>query len=272
MVMAKPFHGVDLCSESSKIISCSSRMPGPLCTERQSYWIASRTIEFQGPEEHRLSLRLPWLPICGPCCLLSRNAKHFQQVAAHLHCQGDEGHTLSLRRGQISSLRMVHEMSHWCIGRKVSIFYFHCFYPHIQFMHKYGFPCDSADKEFACSAGDFGHLMRRADSLKKTLILGRIEGRRRRGHQSTRWLDGITESTDMHLSKLWEIVEDRGASHATVLGVWKNQTGLGDRRATKTIFAHKRVVTTHLSLYQWSFWNWILGLFSLPPPHILTSF
>ena len=54
--------------------------------------------------------------------------------------------------------------------------------------------------------------------------------------------------------------------------IWKNQTGLGDRRATKTIFAHKRVVTTHLSLYQWSFWNWILGLFSLPPPHILTSF
>ena len=64
-----------------------------------------------------------------------------------------------------------------------------------------------------------------------------------------RWLDSITYSMDLNLSKFWEVVEDRGGLHATVLGVSKNPTGLGDRRATTTTFAHKRVVTTHLSLY-----------------------
>ena len=101
----------------------------------------------------------------------------------------------------------------------------------------------------------FGHLMQKAKSLEKTLMLGKIEGRRRRGLQRMRWLDDVTDSVDMSLSKLLEMVKDREAWHTAVHGVAKSQTRLSDSTTTNyglgQAFLLSELQFPYLGIRQW---------------------
>ena len=106
----------------------------------------------------------------------------------------------------------------------------------------------------------FGHLMWTTDWLEKTLMLGKNESRRRREQQRMRWLDDITDSVDMNLGKLWEIVVDRGTWYATVHGVTKSQTWLGDWTTTiiKHHFAGKNLCSQSYGFSSSHVWMWEL--------------
>ena len=116
----------------------------------------------------------------------------------------------------------------------------------------------------------FGHLMQSADTLEKTLMLGKIEGKRRSERQRMRWLDSITDSMDMNLSKLQEIVEDRGVWHASVYGVAKGWTWLSDWITTITFFYFPHIYINVQYLF-FSFWLTLLCMTVSRPKHISTN-